>query len=184
VLFDYSGDADTWDTGASGHDSKFGIYRSLNNRDRLRDEQVRFADFCASKQSASECADDSVPDPTAGGGAGGSGAGGGNTSGGGGSGVTGGVASSGAGASGALDAAGSDVGGGNGGMIDPGTGGVAVRDSPVTTASDPDSAAGCSCRLAGSTSNRGACSAALLALVGGWLRTSLRGRKRWLTMTS
>jgi hypothetical protein len=184
VLFDYSGDADMWDAGASAHDSKFGIYRSLNNREQLRDEQVRFADFCASKQSSSECADDPAADPTAGGGAGGSGAGVGNTSGSGGSGVTGGVASSaGAGTSGVLNAAGNDVGGGKGGMSDAGMGG-ALRDSPVMTASDPDSAAGCSCKVAGSTLNDGACSAALLALVGGWLRTSLRGRKRSLTMTS
>ena len=49
VLFQHSGAADMWDDGASGHDSKFGIYRSLDNRGSLRDEQVRFADFCASK---------------------------------------------------------------------------------------------------------------------------------------
>jgi hypothetical protein len=181
VLFDYSGDADMWDAGASGHDSKFGIYRSLNNRERLRDEQVRFADFCASKQSASECGDDPVTDPAAEGGAGGSGAGVGNTSGGGGSGVTGGVASSaGAGTSGVLNAAGNDVGGGNGGMSGAGTGGVGLRDSPLTTASDPDSAAGCSCKLAGSASNDAPSSAALLAVAGAWLRRLRRGRKRSL----
>jgi hypothetical protein len=68
-LFDYTGPADTWDADASGHDSKFGLYRSLNSADQLRDEQVRFADFCASKVSADECASVVVPEP--GGGAGG-----------------------------------------------------------------------------------------------------------------
>jgi hypothetical protein len=66
VLFSYSGAADMWDDGSSGHDSKFGIYRSLNNRGDLRDEQVRFADFCASKVSAAECADGALPPPDAG----------------------------------------------------------------------------------------------------------------------
>jgi len=72
MLFDYSGDADMWDANASGHDSKFGLYRSLSSAGQLRDEQVRFADFCASKVSAAECADVAMPDPGVGG-AGGSG---------------------------------------------------------------------------------------------------------------
>jgi MYXO-CTERM domain-containing protein len=63
VLLQYSGGADMWDDGASGHDSKFGIYRSLANPGSLRDEQVRFADFCASKQSAAECDDGAGPPP-------------------------------------------------------------------------------------------------------------------------
>jgi polysaccharide lyase-like protein len=69
MLFSHSGAADTWDDNSSGHDPKFGIYRSLNNRDMLRDEQVRFADFCVSKQSASDCDDGAVP-PAPDGGAG------------------------------------------------------------------------------------------------------------------
>ncbi len=63
MLFNYSGGADTWDDGASAHDFKAGIYRSLNNRGMLRDEQVRFADFCASKMSAAECEDGAAPPP-------------------------------------------------------------------------------------------------------------------------
>jgi hypothetical protein len=64
VLFSHAGAADTWDDNASAHDPKFGIYRSLNNRASLRDEQVRFADFCVSKQSASECDDGSSGPPS------------------------------------------------------------------------------------------------------------------------
>jgi MYXO-CTERM domain-containing protein len=63
MLFNYSGGADTWDDGASAHDFKAGIYRSLNNRGMLRDEQVRFADFCASKMSAADCEDGAAPPP-------------------------------------------------------------------------------------------------------------------------
>ena len=62
----HAGAADMWDDNASAHDSKFGIYRSLNNRGMLRDEQVRFADFCASKVSAAECDDGALPPPDAG----------------------------------------------------------------------------------------------------------------------
>jgi hypothetical protein len=63
TLFSYTGNADMWDDNAGGHDSKFGIYRSLDHKDMLRDEDVRFADFCASKVSASECQDDAIPPP-------------------------------------------------------------------------------------------------------------------------
>jgi hypothetical protein len=70
VLYSYAGAADMWDANASAHDSKFGIYRSLNNRAMLRDEQVRFADFCASKQSAADCEDGAVPVSDAGAGGG------------------------------------------------------------------------------------------------------------------
>jgi hypothetical protein len=66
TLFSYSGNADMWDDGAGNHDSKFGIYRSLDNRSQLRDEQVRFADFCTSKVSASECDDGLLPPSDAG----------------------------------------------------------------------------------------------------------------------
>ena len=65
TLFDYSGGADTWQGDGSGHDPKWGIYRSLSNPGALRDEQVRFADFCISKTSAAECDDGTgPPDPT------------------------------------------------------------------------------------------------------------------------
>jgi hypothetical protein len=65
MLFSQASDADMWDDNASGHDSKFGIYRSLDSREMLRDEQVRFADFCASKVSAAECEDEGSPPPPA-----------------------------------------------------------------------------------------------------------------------
>jgi MYXO-CTERM domain-containing protein len=61
VLFNYAGAADTWDDNSSGHDFKCGIYRSLNNRGDLRDEQVRYADLCASKTSAADCDDGTLP---------------------------------------------------------------------------------------------------------------------------
>ena len=64
MLFNYSGDADMWDDNASAHDPKWGIYRSLNDRGNLRDERVRFADFCVSKTSATECADGNSPPPS------------------------------------------------------------------------------------------------------------------------
>jgi hypothetical protein len=63
VLFSHSGGADTWDDGSGGHDPKWGIYRSLNNRGALRDEQVRFADFCISHDSASDCDDGNAQPP-------------------------------------------------------------------------------------------------------------------------
>jgi MYXO-CTERM domain-containing protein len=62
TLFSHTGAADTWDDGSGGHDPKWGIYRSLNNRGDLRDEQVRFADFCVSHQD--DCTDDAPPTPT------------------------------------------------------------------------------------------------------------------------
>lgn len=55
VLFSHAGAADMWDDGAGYGAPKFGIYRSLANRGALRDEQVRFADFCVSRSSAREC---------------------------------------------------------------------------------------------------------------------------------
>jgi MYXO-CTERM domain-containing protein len=63
VLFNYAGAADTWDDNAGLHDIKHGIYRSLNSRGQLRDEQVRMADFCTSKVNATECNDDNLPPP-------------------------------------------------------------------------------------------------------------------------
>jgi MYXO-CTERM domain-containing protein len=62
VLMSYAGDADTWQASDTGHDPKFGLYRSLSSPTYLRDEEVRFADFCVSKVSAAEC-DDGVAPP-------------------------------------------------------------------------------------------------------------------------
>lgn len=45
---------DLWRTGASRNHPKWGVYRSKNSSG-LRDEQVRFADFCISESSASQC---------------------------------------------------------------------------------------------------------------------------------
>jgi hypothetical protein len=66
TLLSYAGDADTWQASDTGHDPKFGIYRSLSNPTLLRDEQVRFADFCISKVSAAECDDGPFVPPDAG----------------------------------------------------------------------------------------------------------------------
>ena len=68
MLLDYANPSlDLWRIGTTFSRPKWGIYRSLNNRGMLRDEQVRFADFCASKMSAAECADESLPPPSDGG---------------------------------------------------------------------------------------------------------------------
>jgi hypothetical protein len=63
VLISYSGNADMYDDGAGYGAPKFGIYRSLNSAGSLRDEQVRFADFCVSSTSVAECADGNQPQP-------------------------------------------------------------------------------------------------------------------------
>jgi hypothetical protein len=63
MLFNYAGNHDMWDDGAVDGMPKFGIYRGLLNKGALRDEQVRFADFCVSDTSAAECAD-GMGDPT------------------------------------------------------------------------------------------------------------------------
>lgn len=63
MLFSYSGNHDMWDDGAGASEPKFGIYRSLNERGALRDEQVRFNDFCVATNSASECDDGGSPPP-------------------------------------------------------------------------------------------------------------------------
>jgi hypothetical protein len=143
VLYSHTGGADMWDAGASAHDSKFGIYRSLNNRGMLRDEQVRFADFCASKTSAAECADQALPPPMgggntdagggardggaapdAGGGTGGAGGGGGSGgSGGSGSGGSGGSSGGSGGSSAGSGGSSSGGSGGSGGSGTTGTGG-------------------------------------------------------------
>jgi hypothetical protein len=56
VLLSYSKTSgiDLWRTGASRNHPKWGVYRSKNSSG-LRDEQVRFADFCISESSASQC---------------------------------------------------------------------------------------------------------------------------------
>jgi MYXO-CTERM domain-containing protein len=63
MLIQYSGTADMYDDGAGYGAPKFGIYRSLNSAGSLRDEQVRFADFCVSNTSVAECADGNQPPP-------------------------------------------------------------------------------------------------------------------------
>ena len=59
VLLNYSKTSgiDLWRTGASRNHPKWGVYRSKNSTG-LRDEQVRFADFCISESSASQCPSD------------------------------------------------------------------------------------------------------------------------------
>ncbi|MGH9159814.1 MAG: hypothetical protein ACRD2X_07480, partial [Vicinamibacteraceae bacterium] len=51
----YSGTVDTWRDGDDYNRGKWGIYRSLNSISYLRDETVRFADWCVSETNASEC---------------------------------------------------------------------------------------------------------------------------------
>jgi hypothetical protein len=55
VLLSYSKSSgiDLWRTGASRNHPKWGVYRKKTSG--LRDEQVRFADFCISESSASQC---------------------------------------------------------------------------------------------------------------------------------
>jgi hypothetical protein len=56
VLLSYSNDnIDLWRTGTTFVRPKWGIYRSLNNANFLRDEQVRFGGFCLAKGS-DDCA--------------------------------------------------------------------------------------------------------------------------------
>jgi hypothetical protein len=53
VLLEYSNNnMDLWREGASFCRPKWGIYRSLNNISYLRDEEVRFADFCIAEGNA------------------------------------------------------------------------------------------------------------------------------------
>lgn len=47
-----SNNIDTWRDGADFVRPKWGIYRSLNNLSQLRDETVRFADFCIAEGNA------------------------------------------------------------------------------------------------------------------------------------
>jgi hypothetical protein len=53
VLLEYSNNnIDLWRDGATFCRPKWGIYRSLNNVSYLRDEEVRFADFCIAEGEA------------------------------------------------------------------------------------------------------------------------------------
>lgn len=54
LSYSKTGGIDLWRTGASVNHPKWGVYRSKNSTG-LRDEQVRFADFCVSESSASQC---------------------------------------------------------------------------------------------------------------------------------
>ena len=54
TLLSYSNNSiDMWRSGASYNRGKWGVYRKKNSG--LKDEQVRFADFCISESSASQC---------------------------------------------------------------------------------------------------------------------------------
>jgi MYXO-CTERM domain-containing protein len=193
TLLSYSGNVDMWDDGSGSHDSKFGIYRSLDGKSMLRDEQVRFADFCTSKVSAAEC-DDGLGLPDAGvrdaggaldavapmdagqSGSGAGGAAGGGTGGNGGAGGAGG----GSGAGGAGGGVGEDAAlppaGGAGGSppADAGHSGP-MRDGGAPARPD-DLQAGCACHL---DSSGGAPRGALLWLgvaggAFGWVRRRRR----------
>jgi hypothetical protein len=50
LLFYSDTDMDLWRSGATFIRPKWGIYRSLNNKERLRDERVWFADFAIGKK--------------------------------------------------------------------------------------------------------------------------------------
>jgi hypothetical protein len=53
TLLYWSGkDLDLWRDGAGLMRPKYGLYRSLNNKSQLRDESVRFADFCLAEGNA------------------------------------------------------------------------------------------------------------------------------------
>jgi MYXO-CTERM domain-containing protein len=170
LLFDYSGAADTWDDDASGHDSKFGIYRSLNSAEYLRDEQVRFADFCASKQSASDCDDDPGQEPAEGGAGG--------VSGGGAPGEMGGLPSGGAISTGGggLATAGVGTAGGGGSFATGGLSGAGSvgqgpepTNPPESTTAAPEHS-GCACRTAAPRSPPAAFGTLLFAGLAGWRR--------------
>jgi hypothetical protein len=170
MLYSQAGDADMWDDNASGHDSKFGIYRSLDSREQLRDEQVRFADFCASKVSAAECEEDGNPPPPpadagapvppdAGGGGGAGGAGGA-----GGSGGSGGMGGSGGGEPEPPPAPPADA--------RPRPPGAEPPSNPETL---PPGEIGCGCRLGATPGNGGAAAAFLIGCAALML---LRRRRR------
>jgi Ricin-type beta-trefoil lectin domain-like/Secretion system C-terminal sorting domain len=62
LSYSKSSGIDLWRTGSSYNRPKWGVYRSKNSTG-LRDEQVRFADFCVSENSASECPSSIVTTP-------------------------------------------------------------------------------------------------------------------------
>jgi len=198
-LLSYSGNADMWDDNSGGHDSKFGIYRSLDERNMLRDEQVRFADFCASKVGASECDDGSAPPVDAGGvvdvgglrdsgrqmdASRGTGGGGGSA------GATGGTGIGGSGGDVGTGGSGGDVGtGGSGGDVGTGGSGGGLGASGTSGALTPDAShstpqrgpselvGGCSCKLGSSgASTSGA--VAFAGMVACALELLRRRRKR------
>jgi MYXO-CTERM domain-containing protein len=190
TLLSYSGNVDMWDDGSGSHDSKFGIYRSLDGRSMLRDEQVRFADFCTSKVNATEC-DDGLGLPDAGirdaggspdvmtpidagqGGAGVGGAGGGGTGGDGGAGGTGGAGGPGGGFG--EDAALPPAGGAGGSPpVDAGHSGP-MRDAGAP-ASPGDLQAGCACHVGSSGGRPGV--AAAFGIAAGALALARRRRQR------
>jgi hypothetical protein len=192
VLLQSSGGADTWQGNAGGHDCKFGIYRSLDDRAALRDEQVRFSDFCFSKASADDCngafptidAGSSPPDPgnggtggdTGGGGSAGGGSGGGDT--------TGGTAGASAG-SGRNETGGADMSDGSGGSgsYTGGTGGFdpgGIGGSARTTGTGgrgqqaSDASGAINCTIATTNTGNGSTAAAF-----GLLACALGLCRRW-----
>lgn len=65
TLFSYANSSlDLWRTGTTVVRPKWGIYRSLNNAQQLRDEQVRFDDFCLAKGTDDCLSVDQLPDFT------------------------------------------------------------------------------------------------------------------------
>lgn len=62
-LFSYSNDdLDLWRTGTTIVRPKWGIYRSLNHPEQLRDEQVEFDRFCLAKGTDDCVSDQTLPD--------------------------------------------------------------------------------------------------------------------------
>src|SRR5690242_8063258 len=65
TLFTYSNDnLDLWRTGTTIVRPKWGIYRSLNNKQDLRDEQVRYDRFCLAKGTDDCPSDQTTPEFT------------------------------------------------------------------------------------------------------------------------
>jgi hypothetical protein len=63
TLFSYSnGNIDMWRVGTTIIRPKWGIYRSLDNAQELRDEQVRFNNFCIAKGTDDCASDTTLPD--------------------------------------------------------------------------------------------------------------------------
>jgi hypothetical protein len=63
TLFSYaSSDIDMWRVGTTTIRPKWGVYRSLDNAQQLRDEQVRFNNFCIAKGTDDCPSDTTLPD--------------------------------------------------------------------------------------------------------------------------